>query len=88
MGGAGWREQEKKEALTRREKVEERGVDQKRKAEERGAEAERKRKLEQRKVQRWSWTERAEQIIFQQLFSFQSSQKKNYGEFVYVEFNF
>ena len=73
-GGAG-KENKKREVLTRRRK------------EERGAEAERKRGLEQRKVRRWSWTERAEQIIFQHLFSFKSFQK-NDGEFVYVEFDF
>ena len=55
-------------------KKEEKGATQKQKKEENsGAEAERKRGLEQR--------------IFQHLFSFKSSQK-NYGEFIYVGFNF
>ena len=45
---------------------------------------ERKKKAE---TEKGCWSERAEQRIFQHLFSFKSSQK-NYGEFIYVEFNF
>ena len=57
-----------------------RGKQKQKKEENSGVEAEKKRKrLKQKKG--------AEQRIFQQLFSFKSSQK-NYGEFVYVEFNF
>ena len=49
------------------------GAETEKKEERCGTEAERKRGLEQR--------------IFQHLFSFKSSQK-NYGEFIYVGFNF
>ena len=71
---------EKKKKAGRKEKTKRGGWPGKRKEKEVcSAERKRKRGLEQRK--------RAEQIIFQHLFSFESSQK-NDGEFVYVEFDF
>ena len=65
-------ETEKGREVRRWSRKKEKGWNRK-KEERRGTEAEPKRGLEQR--------------IFQHLFSFKSSQK-NYGEFVYVEFNF
>ena len=66
------KQKQKKEAALKQKKKK-RGLKQEKKEERCGTEAERKRGLEQR--------------IFQHLFSFKSSQK-NYGEFIYVGFNF
>ena len=59
------------------------------KSEKRGAEteAEKREKTLKQEEKKEKRRRGAEQRIFQQLFSFKSSQK-NYGEFVYVEFNF
>ena len=67
------KQKQKKEAALKQKKKKKKGAETEKKEERCGTEAERKRGLEQR--------------IFQHLFSFKSSQK-NYGEFVYVEFNF
>ena len=79
---------EKKEALNRNKKKEalnrnkkERGVEQKQ--EERSAEAEKRAEAERRRSSRKD----IERDSFAFIISFKSSQK-NYGEFVYVEFNF
>ena len=67
------KEKKGKKKKKQRGSVETKKGKKQKKEENSGAEAERKRGPEQR--------------IFQHLFSFKSSQK-NYGEFVYVEFNF
>ena len=62
--------------LTKREKAEERGTDQKRKQKKEALKLKEKESWNRERCGAEVETERAEQIIFQYLFSFQSSQKK------------